>query len=73
VCCVLSGRGLCDDLIIRPEANVARRCVINKPRDTRRPWDAEPKKKRPIHYTGAYINIQYTCILDIYCPIWKLS
>jgi hypothetical protein len=30
VCCVLSGRGLCDDLITRPRAvlqNVARSCV----------------------------------------------
>jgi hypothetical protein len=33
--CVLSGRGLCDELITRPGVlpTVARRCVIKKPRE----------------------------------------
>ena len=27
-CCVLSGRGLCDELIIRPEESYRLRCVV---------------------------------------------
>jgi hypothetical protein len=50
VCCVLSGRGLCDEPITRPTGvlpAVARRCVIKKPRgrgDHSPRWAAEPEK-----------------------------
>jgi hypothetical protein len=40
MCCVLSVRGLCDELITRPEESYhcgASLCVIKKPRMTRRP------------------------------------
>jgi hypothetical protein len=40
VCCVLSGRGLCDELITRQEGPTdcgASLCVIKKPRVTRTP------------------------------------
>jgi hypothetical protein len=43
VCCVLSGRGLCDELITRPENPTdcgASSCVTKKPRETRRPMPA---------------------------------
>jgi hypothetical protein len=35
-CCVLSGRGLCDGLVPRPEEsyNMSKKCVILKPRKT---------------------------------------
>ena len=42
-CCVLSGRGLCDALITRPEESYRLRCVIVCDLGTlrmRRPWPA---------------------------------
>jgi hypothetical protein len=51
VCCVLSGRGLCDELITRTEESYRRWsvfvCVIKKPRERggHSPrWAAEPEK-----------------------------
>jgi len=40
-CCVLSGRGLCDALITRPEESYRLRCVVVCDLETsrmRRPW-----------------------------------
>jgi len=40
-CCVLSGRGLCDELITRPEESYRLRCVVVCDLETsrmRRPW-----------------------------------
>jgi hypothetical protein len=40
-CCVLSGRGLCDELITRPEESYRMRCVVVCDLETswiRRPW-----------------------------------
>jgi len=40
-CCVLSGRGLCDELITRPEASYRLWCVVVCDLETsrmRRPW-----------------------------------
>ena len=42
-CCVLSGRGLCDELITRPEKSYRLRCVVVCDLETsrmRRPWPA---------------------------------
>jgi len=42
-CCVLSGRGLCDELITRPEESYRLRCVVVCDLETsrmRRPWSA---------------------------------
>jgi len=33
-CCVLSGRGLCDELITRPEEYYRLRCVVERDLDT---------------------------------------
>jgi hypothetical protein len=50
VCCVLSGRGLCEELITRPEDYTdcdAPLCVIKKPRERggHSPrWAAEPEE-----------------------------
>jgi len=52
-CCVLSGRGLCDELITRPEESYRLWCVVVcylETSRTRRPWpalghSATPKKK----------------------------
>ena len=41
--CVLSGRGLCDELITRPEESYRLRCVVVCDQETsrmRRPWPA---------------------------------
>ena len=43
VCCVLSGRGLCDELISRPEESYRLWCVVVCDIETslmRRPWPA---------------------------------
>jgi len=40
-CCVLSGRGLCDELITRPEESYRLWCVLDCDLETsgmRRPW-----------------------------------
>ena len=40
-CCVLSGRGLCDELITRPEESYRLWCVVECDLETsriRRPW-----------------------------------
>ena len=40
-CCLLSGRGLCDELIIRPEESYRLWCVVVSDLETsrmRRPW-----------------------------------
>ena len=54
-CCVLSGRGLCDELITRPEESCRLWCVVVWDLETsrmRRPWpalsrSATAKKKKP--------------------------
>jgi hypothetical protein len=43
VCCVLSGRGLCDELITRSEESYQLRCVVVCDLETsrmRKPWPA---------------------------------
>jgi len=39
-CCVLSGRGLCDEMITRPEESYRLRCVVGDIETSwmRRPW-----------------------------------
>jgi hypothetical protein len=60
-CCMLSGRGLCDELITRPEESYrpgASLCVIKKPceRGGHSPrWAAEPEKNKIV---TEYINIK---------------
>ena len=57
VCFVLSGRGLCDELITRPEESYRLWCVVVCDIETswmRRPWPtgglSRPKKKSWFHY-----------------------
>jgi len=53
-CCVLSGRGLCDELISRPEESCRLRCVVLCDLETsccRRPWselDHSDKRKKNV-------------------------
>jgi hypothetical protein len=61
--CVLSGRGLCDELITRPEEFYrlgASLCVIKNPRGRggySPRWAAEPEKNIYIKYIYIYIYI----------------
>jgi hypothetical protein len=66
VCCecyVLSGRGLCDKLITRPEESYRLWCVVVCDQETsrmRRPWptlgcSATENKNKPVHFTGACV------------------
>ena len=54
VCCVLSGRGLCDELITRPEESYRLWCVVVCDLETsrkRRPWPAlgrSATEKKPV-------------------------
>ena len=57
VCCVLSGRGLCDELITRPEDSYRLWCVVVCDLETflmRRPWPTggfPAKNKQNSHLT----------------------
>ena len=52
VCCLLSGRGLCDELITRPEESYRQWYVVvcdletSRRRDHGRRWVAEPQEKK---------------------------
>ena len=72
-CCVLSGRGLCDELITRPEESYRLWCVVVCDLETsrmRRPWPAwgrsetENKQFRQITHTFPY---SFTRTGDAYC------
>ena len=63
VCCVLSGRGLCDELITRPEESYRLWCVVVCDLETsllRRPWPTGgavvPNKKKDAK-TGETSNV----------------
>jgi len=49
ICCVLSSRGLCDELITRPEESYRLWCVVVYDLETsimRRPWPALGHKEK---------------------------
>ena len=51
-CCLLSGRGLCDELITRPEESYRLWCVVMCDLETsrmRRRWTGAPQKKKISH------------------------
>jgi hypothetical protein len=66
--CVLSGRGLCDEPITRPEKSYRLWCVVVCGQDSR--WVAEPRKERKseerggerIYNTGSVDGIEYPTI-----------
>jgi ABC-type Fe3+ transport system permease subunit len=69
-CCVFSGRGLCDELITRPEESYRMWCVVVCDLETswmRRRRVAKPQKKKNEdmqHRTwSTWICICYVCIL----------
>jgi hypothetical protein len=73
-CCVLSGRGLCDDLITRPEESYRLRCVVACDLETswkRRPWPtagccAKNKQTNKHACRNVQINSIYTCIWNVF-------
>ena len=59
-CCVLSGKGLCDELITRPEESYRLWCVVVCDLETsrmRRPWPALGRKNYYYHYYY-YVNLR---------------
>ena len=65
-CCVLSGRGLCDELITRPEESYRLWCVVCDLETSRmrRPWpalgrSATAKKRGLIHALKAHLILSY--------------
>jgi hypothetical protein len=70
-CCVLSGRGLCDALITRPEDSYRLWCVAVCDLETsrmRRPWPALGRSatKKKSYNSGANCISFYTCICDVF-------
>ena len=74
-CCVLSGRGLCDELITRPEESYRLWCVVVCDLETswkRRPWPTwgcYAKNKQIIfiqiiYMTNAFVRFQQWCKWD---------
>jgi hypothetical protein len=64
VCSALSGRGLCDELITRPEESDSSMslCVTTKPRGRggHSPrWAAEPEEKKLIGYIKIILKLGY--------------
>ena len=75
-CCVLSGRGLCDELITRSEESYRLWCVVVCDLETssmRRPWPAlgcsatENKQNSHIWFT----NVMSTVTFIGSCTLWK--
>ena len=73
VCCerrVLSGRGLCDELIIRPEESYWMRCVVVCDLETsriRRPWPALGRSATAKKVV--YFNVNFNVLKQIYCAL----
>jgi hypothetical protein len=74
-CCVLSGRGLCDGLITRPEESYRLWCVVVCDLETscmRRPWPTggllgQKQTKKLINFTfSIYIYITHTVEISTY-------
>jgi len=80
-CCVLSGRGLCDELITRPEEFYRLQCVVVCDQETsrmRRPWPSVgPQRHR--RGGGETIGIRtgpvfrVTKVADTSDKMWNIS
>jgi len=70
-CCVLSGRGLCDELITRSEESYRLRCVVVCDLETskmRRPWPAlgsSANKKKKSNDSKMYFAVAAYTDFDI--------
>jgi len=72
-CCVLSGRGLCDEMITRPEESYRLWCVVLfdlKTSRMRRPWPAlgrSATKKNPLYFSkflNLGVELHKDCVND---------
>ena len=80
-CCVLSGRGLCDELIIRPEESYRLWCVVVCDLETwwMRSWPLGAvtlitNKLSVKAYTGIYVNTQqFLFNTTLFCAWWHVS
>jgi hypothetical protein len=67
-CCVLSGRGLCDELITRPEESYRLSCVVVCDQETswmRGPWPSGglSRQKQTLMAKGI---VRWTALISIY-------
>jgi hypothetical protein len=75
-CCVLLGKGLCDELITRPEESYLLWCVVVCDLETsrmRRPWPALGRSATNIYMHIHKINNIYFlfCIVGNFCLLYK--
>ena len=77
-CCVLSGRGLCDELITRPEESYRLCCVVVCDLETsrmRRPWPALGRSATENKQTPSSFILKYILILPFHlrrhCPVFQ--
>ena len=79
-CCVLSGRGLCDELITRPEESYRLWCVVECDLETslmRRPWPALGRsatgdKKNCKSYEVCNYETLNVCVSCLGTSLWAL-
>ena len=74
-CCVLSGRGLCDELITRPEESYRLWCVVVCGLETsriRRPWPALGRSAPEKNITYSYSFGYPACNAHSPCCLWPL-
>jgi len=69
-CCVLSGRGLCDEIITRPGESYRRWCVVECDLETswmRRPWPtggSVASKTKNLHMIWPSVQTSIWCVLN---------
>jgi len=65
-CCVLSGRGLCDELITRPEESYQMWCVVVcdlEPSRMKRPWPALGRSATKKKYIYIYNKYEHSSLM----------
>jgi len=76
-CCVLSGRGLCNELITRPEESYRLRCVVVCDLETsrmRRPWPAFGRSATKKKYIGEAVFCNgLMCMWTNFAVMWMHS
>jgi hypothetical protein len=74
-CCVLSGRGLCDELITRPEESYQMWCVVLCDLETsrmRRTWPALGRSattKKKLYFTWVRADSCMSCYVEFMLPV----
>ena len=73
-CCVLSGRGLCDELITRPEESYRVWCVVMCDIEKQTPWMRRPRPTRGaiVPKKNEILDIKNCCLgyVSVYTHTW---